>query len=289
MAQWRADPTSVLAEIRREDWASGPLIVRSSARGEDSATGSQAGKYLSLLGVESSGLSEAIERVAASYGRRADDDRVLVQPLLSRVAISGAAFTRDPSTGAPSLVVNACEGSDTAAVTGGSARSWCHHHWLDGPEAQAPVIRSLTALSIAQIRRIESLLREHGLETDVVGLFDFLQAAIEGREKAKFIFTRNLAGAIVCIPGADPGYDWIFSQGIAGLITAFGGANSHMAIRAAELGIPAVIGAGEINCRRDAGLGLRQPQGGGSAMSILYPATGRRRGALDQRWSRRHR
>jgi glutamine kinase len=54
-----------------------------------------------------------------------------------------------------------------------------------------------------------------------------------------------IAGAIVCIPGADPGYDWLFSYPIAGLITAWGGANSHMAIRAGELGIPAVIGAGE--------------------------------------------
>ena len=55
----------------------------------------------------------------------------------------------------------------------------------------------------------------------------------------------SLKGKIVCIPSADPGYDWIFSQNIAGLITMYGGANSHMAIRAAELNIPAVIGAGK--------------------------------------------
>lgn len=54
-----------------------------------------------------------------------------------------------------------------------------------------------------------------------------------------------LTGTIVCIPNADPGFDWLFSQRIAGLITAWGGANSHMAIRAGELGLPAVIGAGE--------------------------------------------
>ncbi|MBK1652707.1 PEP-utilizing enzyme [Halorhodospira halochloris] len=47
------------------------------------------------------------------------------------------------------------------------------------------------------------------------------------------------------IPQADPGYDWLFGQGIAGLITLFGGANSHMAIRAAEFGLPAAIGVGE--------------------------------------------
>ena len=55
----------------------------------------------------------------------------------------------------------------------------------------------------------------------------------------------NLAGALVCIPNADPGFDWLFAFPIAGLITAWGGANSHMAIRAGELGLPAVLGAGE--------------------------------------------
>jgi phosphoenolpyruvate synthase/pyruvate phosphate dikinase len=60
----------------------------------------------------------------------------------------------------------------------------------------------------------------------------------------------TLQDRIVMLPSADPGYDWIFSQGIAGFITAFGGANSHMAIRASELGIPAVIGIGEANFAR---------------------------------------
>ncbi len=59
----------------------------------------------------------------------------------------------------------------------------------------------------------------------------------------------RLAGAIVCIPNADPGFDWLFAHPIAGLITAWGGANSHMAIRAGELGLPAAIGVGEANYR----------------------------------------
>lgn len=49
---------------------------------------------------------------------------------------------------------------------------------------------------------------------------------------------------IVLISSADPGFDWIFSHKISGFITMYGGANSHMAIRAGELGIPAVIGVG---------------------------------------------
>ncbi len=56
----------------------------------------------------------------------------------------------------------------------------------------------------------------------------------------------NLNNKIILIENADPGYDWLFSKGISGLITKYGGANSHMAIRSAEIGIPAAIGVGEI-------------------------------------------
>lgn len=209
------------------------------------------------------------------------------------------------------------------------------------------------ALTLPQMREVAKLLKAHALESDPVGLFDFLQAGIELRELAKFHFSRNLSdalalinkvgrqwgfstedlaycdiavfkelhvaaanprellsrsieqgkarnaetvkislppliaqpedvwsfewpetapnfitqkqvvaavsgcndrkrlsGAIVCIPNADPGFDWLFAYPISGLITAWGGANSHMAIRAGELGLPAVIGAGEILYRR---------------------------------------
>lgn len=55
----------------------------------------------------------------------------------------------------------------------------------------------------------------------------------------------SLEGKIVLIEGADPGFDWIFTRNIIGLITKYGGANSHMAIRSAEFDIPAAIGCGE--------------------------------------------
>jgi len=37
----------------------------------------------------------------------------------------------------------------------------------------------------------------------------------------------------------------LFNHNITGLITKYGGANSHMAIRAAEMGLPAAIGIGD--------------------------------------------
>jgi len=218
--------------------------------------------------------------------------------------------------------------------------------WADAPPAPA---RPRFTLSIEQLRDIERLLKQHELDIDVLSLMEFIKAGIEGREYAKFVFTRSLsdalslirqlgedygfstedcayldydairslysesgsvreslrdsiasgrarhalarnlvlppliaapqdvfafhlpptepnfitrksitapvasiedppeqfAGRILFVPSADPGFDWIFTRGISGFVTQFGGANSHMAIRASELGIPAVIGAGE--------------------------------------------
>lgn len=57
----------------------------------------------------------------------------------------------------------------------------------------------------------------------------------------------EFTGRVVFIQAADPGYDFLFAKRIGGLVTQYGGANSHMAIRCAELGIPAVIGVGGQN------------------------------------------
>ena len=219
--------------------------------------------------------------------------------------------------------------------------------WNQQPEMPQPV--KPFSLTQTQTREISKLLECHGIETDPLGLLDFMRAGIELREMAKFNFTRNLSdalvligkvgeqynigreelayvdisafkelhiaagdptsilsssieqgkaryketlktalprliskpndvwafewpeaspsfismkqvtapvatsdlhkrldGMIVCIPNADPGFDWLLAYPLAGLITAWGGPNSHMAIRAGELGLPAVIGAGEV-------------------------------------------
>ena len=54
---------------------------------------------------------------------------------------------------------------------------------------------------------------------------------------------------IVVVDRADPGWEWLFGGEVSGIVTAQGGANSHLAVRCAELGIPAAIGVGEDKMR----------------------------------------
>jgi len=56
----------------------------------------------------------------------------------------------------------------------------------------------------------------------------------------------SMENKILLIENADPGFDWIFTKNPAGLITKYGGVASHMAIRCAEMALPAAIGCGEI-------------------------------------------
>lgn len=112
--------------------------------------------------------------------------------------------------------------------------------------------------SIAEGKRQYALTRQLVLPPLIVDPSDVWAFELPSCE-ANFITQRKVAapvifthfprdrfpGGVLFIPSADPGYDWIFSHGIGGLVTMYGGVNSHMAIRAGELGIPAVIGAGE--------------------------------------------
>lgn len=96
------------------------------------------------------------------------------------------------------------------------------------------ILRSPKDLYVIPLHRsAPNFITQRAVEADII--------IIDGRmDSVGDVFSK-----IVCIENADPGFDWLFVRGIAGLITKFGGSNSHMAIRCAELGIPAAIGVGE--------------------------------------------
>lgn len=96
------------------------------------------------------------------------------------------------------------------------------------------LIRSVRDIHIVPMQRsMPNFIGNQRIESEVIELTPFMEQI------------PVLENKIVCIEGADPGYDWIFTRNIIGLITKYGGANSHMAIRSAEYNIPAAIGCGE--------------------------------------------
>ena len=119
VGQWWAKRAAVLAQIRQR-FAQRGLAVRSSARSEDSFLQSNAGGYDSVLNVDpQSDLEAAIERVITSYGSAVADDQVLIQPMVTNVALSGVAFTRTLEHGAPWYVINYETNGNSEAITSG--------------------------------------------------------------------------------------------------------------------------------------------------------------------------
>jgi phosphohistidine swiveling domain-containing protein len=158
---WRAAPDRALTALLAQPWAKGdappPLIVRSSALGEDGAAWSLAGHYASVPDVIGpAALRGAIETVFASYGAPlADDEKVLVQPMLRDVVASGVATSREVGSGRPYIVVNTSLSADTSVVTAGRSNDTevCYH--FRGALAEPPgrcgavvrLLREIEALS----------------------------------------------------------------------------------------------------------------------------------------------
>jgi len=147
--QWRADRTGVLRRLAAQSFADEPVIVRSSAVGEDAPDSSQAGRYLTVADVAgATAVAQAIDQVIDSYGDGRGDHRVLVQPMLHGTVASGVAFTRDPASGAPYVVINYREGADTAAVTGGRANDLkTFYAWKNAPAVEDGLLGDVLALA----------------------------------------------------------------------------------------------------------------------------------------------
>ncbi|BAY60633.1 pyruvate phosphate dikinase PEP/pyruvate-binding protein [Calothrix brevissima NIES-22] len=123
------DPTGVIDFFQPSELS--PLVVRSSAIGEDSEQASAAGQYETVLNVTSEQkLAEAIAQVRASYDHptavqyrrdRGLPDQamaVLIQQQVQSV-YSGVAFSRDPITQqGDAIVIEALPGSASQVVSG---------------------------------------------------------------------------------------------------------------------------------------------------------------------------
>ena len=171
VSDWRSDADGVLATVKAAPWASDRVIVRSSARGEDGFSRSQAGKYDSVLDVGGSAeLPRAIEQVIDSFAEDGSDaDQIFVQPMLSRVAMAGVAFSRSPS-GGPYFVINYddCSGL-TDRVTAGLGDNLRTFYCLKSRPDACPL--SLAPV-IALISELENLLACDAIDVEFAMLDD---------------------------------------------------------------------------------------------------------------------
>ncbi len=156
LREWQDEPDRLLAELRRREWAAGPVMVRSSATTEDTGTDSNAGRFLSVPARGEDEIVPALTEVFASYGRVDGDDQVLIQPLLEHVRASGVAFSCDPNSGAPYRVVNWSGTDKTDAVTGGG-RAELHISygaaWAGLDEAPDPYVGAVWEL-LSELHRL---------------------------------------------------------------------------------------------------------------------------------------
>ena len=122
--QWVKNKPDILQTIKKS-FNSRKVIVRSSARGEDSPQKSQAGNYESVQNVNSLSiveLKQAIKKVIDSYNAKGNfnpKNQILIQRQSSKIITSGVVFTREPNIGAPYYVINYDEGIITDRVTKG--------------------------------------------------------------------------------------------------------------------------------------------------------------------------
>ena len=119
--EWEREPEQIKSKLLSLDWSE-TVIVRSSSLAEDTSTNSQAGKYESIANI--SGEEEfqrAVERVIFSYDDDNGANQILVQPMLSDVAICGVAFTLDPNTMGNYYVINYSTTGSTSEITSGNS------------------------------------------------------------------------------------------------------------------------------------------------------------------------
>lgn len=162
---WERTPDEIITQIRSA-FGDRRIIVRSSAKSEDSFLHSNAGAYTSLLNIDPKGkLNEVIDTVCASYENKQADDQVLVQPMVANVIMSGVAFTRTLDFGAPYYVVNYAESTETDAITAGKDRDSVTYVMRRDIEEKMVDVPHLKKLLYA-IREIEWLLSYDALDIE---------------------------------------------------------------------------------------------------------------------------
>ena len=154
------------------------LIVRSSALNEDTINSSMAGKYESVLDVNSDVPEEiikAINFVKDSYDISKDsafnENQIFIQPLVENVKLSGVIFTRDLETNAPYITINYDLSEKTDSITSGSyienERTFIYSKYSENFPKNPDLVKIIEgAIEIEEITSNDSLDIEFAIAND---------------------------------------------------------------------------------------------------------------------------
>ncbi|MDF5719125.1 MAG: glycerol-3-phosphate acyltransferase [Rhizonema sp. PD37] len=167
-----------------------PLVVRSSAIGEDTEHASAAGQYETILHVTTKhGLQQAIARVQASYNnptavqyrrdRNLNEQRmgVLIQQQVQSVFF-GVAFTRDPMTKqGDTIIIEALPGKATQVVSGRVTPEQYRAFVVETEDFQGVQLEGEGRVPPALIKQVAYLARHleeryHGIPQDIEWSYD---------------------------------------------------------------------------------------------------------------------
>ena len=227
------DPEPLIQYLPISD--SEPLVVRSSAVGEDSEEASAAGQYQSILNVTSRpALQEAITQVLVSYNdpgavqyRRdrelPDNSMAVVIQKQIRGVFSGVAFSRDPiSQQGDAVVIEGVPGNAAGVVSGRVTPDQYRVHIpenLRGEESNlSPLVEGNGDLPPALIQEVAILARQledryHGIPQDIEWTYDGGQLwLLQARPITTLqpIWTRKIAAEV--IPGLIRPLTWSINR-----------------------------------------------------------------------------
>ena len=121
---WMYDGKKILEDIQKK--FVGKIVIRSSALGEDSLDKSEAGKFQTILNINSSikkDVKKGIDDVIKSYkikGKMNESHQILIQKQTLNSKTSGVIFTKTPDNGSPYYIINYEDSKLTDSVTKGT-------------------------------------------------------------------------------------------------------------------------------------------------------------------------
>ncbi|QKQ74180.1 glycerol-3-phosphate acyltransferase [Nostoc sp. TCL240-02] len=224
------DDPKVLTEFLQPSELS-PLVVRSSAIGEDSEQASAAGQYETVLNVTSpEALQQAIAQVQASYNHpsavqyrrdRGSNDTamaVLIQQQVQSV-YSGVAFSRDPITQqGDAIIIEALPGSPTQIVSGKVTPEQYRAFVVETEKSSSVQLEGTGRIPSALIKQVAYLAhrlekRYHGTPQDIEWSYDGQTLwVLQSRPITTLlpIWTRKIAAEV--IPGVIHPLTWSINR-----------------------------------------------------------------------------